>query len=108
MPDPKGLKIGDRVRFVDLPEEWKRPGVGVPTSSATFLKILIARGRPCRIARVDEDGFPWIEARTRRRDGRVIHHSWCIFESSGWRKVERRSPTESDAKRRPAGGRGRN
>ena len=26
MPDPKSLRVGDRVRFVSLPEEWDDPG----------------------------------------------------------------------------------
>lgn len=27
MPDPKTLKVGDKVKFVALPEEWSAPAV---------------------------------------------------------------------------------
>ena len=88
MPSPRRLKVGDRVRFVSLPEEWEQPGYRVHASSIRLMNVLIRRGRPCRVARV-EHGGPWIDARLRGRNGRVERHSWMIREKTGWRQVER-------------------
>jgi hypothetical protein len=38
MPEPKKLKIGDRVKLVSLPEEWKRPDFGVQRDSVEFMR----------------------------------------------------------------------
>lgn len=90
MPDPSKLKIGDRVRFISLPDEWARPGICLPPESVAFMRKMIRRGYSSRISQI-EHGGPWIEARIWRR-GRWEHHTWGIFESTGWRKVRRRRP----------------
>src|SRR5688572_10108266 len=77
MPDPSKLKVGDRVRFISLPEEWSRPGYRTPRESAGFMKTMIRRGYSSRIFKI-EHGGPWIAARLRRR-GRWEHHTWGIF-----------------------------
>ena len=91
MPDPRTLAVGDRVRFVSLPEEWERPGYYVHPESVEFMKTLIARKRSSRVCRIDEHGIPWIDARTRDEDGKIGWHSWSIFESTGWVRAQRRS-----------------
>jgi len=90
MPDPRTLQIGDRVRFVHLPDEWKAPGQSVHAESVRFIEALIARGRSSRIAGIDDHGIPWFDARVPRDDGTMEHHSWGITESSGWRLVRPR------------------
>lgn len=90
MPDPKSLKVDDRVRFIALPDEWERPGYQLPKESLAFMKAMIKRTWSSRVYMIDEYGTPWIEARMRQR-GRYVHHSWGILESTGWRKVVRRS-----------------
>ena len=87
MPDPRQLKVGDRVRFVSLPEAWQHPKYRVDSESRELIELLIARRRPCRISRITEDGYPWIDARVRRPDGTIAYHSWGIYESTGWRLV---------------------
>ncbi|MEM6673929.1 MAG: hypothetical protein AAF726_13880 [Planctomycetota bacterium] len=84
MPDPRELKVGDRVRFVSLPDEWSEPGYHVDPESVALMRALIERGRPARVASI-VDGFPSIEARLRNAAGTLDHHSWMIQESSGWR-----------------------
>src|SRR4029078_12709070 len=76
---PRRLKVGDRIRFVSLPEEWNEPGYTIHKSSAEFMKRMIRRGRPCRIAKI-EHGSPWIRARLRAKNGRVEHHFWAVTE----------------------------
>ena len=89
MPDPKTLKVGDKVVFTSLPEEWEDPGYRVDPDDVAFMEHLIRRGRPSRVCMVCEHGHPWIEARIKER-GRLVHHSWAIAEKTGWRKVKAR------------------
>jgi hypothetical protein len=89
MPSPRRLRVGDRVRFVSLPEEWNAPGYTIHKSSVEFMKRMIRRGRSCRIAFI-EGGGPWIVARLRCKDGRREYHQWRIIEKTGWRLVEKR------------------
>jgi hypothetical protein len=89
MPDPKTLKVGDRVRFVCLPEEWSRPGIGIHRDSVAFMKAMIRRSYPSRIYKIDKCGLPWIQSRIWKR-GRWESHYWSISDSTGWRKVKRR------------------
>lgn len=89
MPDPKELKVNDRVRFVSLPEEWDDPQYQVFACSVRFMQRLIKRGRASRVKKIDRYGTPWIAARFRQ--GKVIHyHSWGITEETGWVKVQSR------------------
>jgi hypothetical protein len=91
MPDPRTLRVGQRVRFVAFPDEWRARGWSVPTGSKALMRTLITRGRPCRVAHIDEDGYPWIDARTRRAGGRLVYHRWRIAEATGWVRVRRRT-----------------
>jgi hypothetical protein len=90
MPNPKMLRVGDRVRFITLPDEWLDPVFKVPPDSVDFMKVMISRSWPSRVYKVDEFGIPWIAARI-RRNGRVEHHTWGICEESGWRTVRSES-----------------
>lgn len=92
MPDPRRLRVGDRLVYVALPAHWARPDVGVPASSRRFLRAIVARGRSVRVHRKDDDGYPWFRARLRRPDGGVEHHEWGVFETTGWRRVAPRKP----------------
>lgn len=89
MPDPRKLKIGDRVRFVSLPEEWSRPNYTLHKECLAFMKAMIRRDFPSRVYQIDEFGIPWIAARMFRRR-RWEYHTWGIFESTGWRLVKPR------------------
>ncbi len=90
MPEPKKLQVGDRVRFVELPEEWQDPQYTVLPESVEFMEAMIARSWPSRVYEVDEFGTPWIAARL-RKDGEIEHHTWGILEQTGWRVVRRRT-----------------
>ena len=43
MPDPKTLEVGDRVRFIVLPDEWSLPGYFVHPESRAFMRKMIDR-----------------------------------------------------------------
>ena len=89
MPDPKELKVGGKVKFFSLPEEWQEDGFYVHEESVDFMKAMIRRKGPSRICQVDQYGYPWIEARI-RENGKLVCHSWAIMEHSGWRRVKMR------------------
>jgi len=90
MPDPKKFKVGDRVQFVCLPDEWNDPMRPAPSESVQFMEAMVARTWSSRVYEIDEYGTPWIYARI-RRNGEVEHHYWGIFEETGWRKVQPRT-----------------
>jgi hypothetical protein len=90
MPDPRKLKVGDRVQFVCLPDEWSDPRRPPHPESVEFMEILISRRWPSRIARLDASGYPWIHARLRKK-GTIEYQSWMITETTGWRKVKPRA-----------------
>jgi hypothetical protein len=89
MPDPKLLEVGDRVRFVSLPEEWKDPGCSVQEEDKEFMKLMVKRTWPSRVCEIDEYGHPWIAARIRVHDQYELH-TWAIIETMGWKKVQTR------------------
>ena len=89
MPDPRKLKVGDRIKFVSLPDEWTAPGCVVSKKSIAFMKAMIARKWPSRICKITEDGYPWIEARMKEGDC-TVYHGWRIYEKTGWRLVRKR------------------
>jgi hypothetical protein len=86
MPDPTQLKIGDRIRFISLPDEWSDPQRSLHRDSLVFMKRMIKRRYSSRVFKIDHCGYPWIKAKLRERST-VVHHYWCISESTGWRKV---------------------
>ncbi len=89
MPDPNSLKVGDLIRFVAIPEEWSHPDHTIRAESIAFMKAMLKRASPSRVASVGEDGTPWIHARLSVR-GKFYYHCWAIMESTGWRQVRRR------------------
>lgn len=86
MPSPDTLKVGDRVRFIALPDEWSEPSYGIHPDSISFMKRMLKRATPVRVTMIDEFGTPWIDAVTIER-GKRHSHSWAITEETGWRKI---------------------
>ncbi|MCA9322294.1 MAG: hypothetical protein KDB53_16250 [Planctomycetes bacterium] len=91
MPDPRELRVGDRVRFVSLPTEWESPTYSIQADSVKFMRTLIARNYSQRISEIDEHGFPAICATIRDRKGQVSSHWWLIVETTGWVRVKPRA-----------------
>ena len=96
MPNPYTLKVGDRIRFVSLPEEWNEPGHGIHRDSFSFMKRMLKRTVPVRVTMIDENGTPWIDAVTIER-GKRHYHSWAITEETGWRKIVPRKRRKANA-----------
>jgi hypothetical protein len=60
MPSPDTLKVGDRVRFIALPDEWNEPSYGIHPDSISFMKRMLKRATPVRVTMIDEFGTPWL------------------------------------------------
>ncbi len=90
MPNPKKLQIGDRIRFVTLPDEWDDPKFHVHDDTIELVTALVERGRSSRVCEIADDGYPWIKARLRQGDGTIVYHSLGIYEATGWVRVARR------------------
>src|ERR1700677_4261351 len=60
MPDPKSLKVGDRIRFISIPAEWSAPSYVVPREDMIFMKRMIKRPWPSRVYQLDYLGYTWI------------------------------------------------
>jgi hypothetical protein len=85
------LRVGDRIRLVAEPPEWRQqPGYQLPPCTRRLWRLLIARRRPLRIYEVDEWGVPWARCRVRGRGG-WEHHYLAIVEG-GWVRVRPRRP----------------
>ena len=92
MPDPKSLKVGDRVRFVSTPTAWFAPNRVVPREDTDFMKRMIKRTWPSRVYKIDYLGYPWIRANM-WHGKKPVFHFWMITDIDGWRKVDSRKDT---------------
>ena len=84
------LRIGDEVRFVQMPSDAEWPEVRFAPETKRLYKRLIARRRPSRIAEFDEWRIPWIHYRFRGRNGRWEYHSLAVNDDS-WVRVKKRT-----------------
>ncbi len=87
--NPSQLKVGDQVRIKDFPQQEN--GFIHKETIAAYRK-LVRRGRPVRIAFIDEDGIPWFNFRLKKRNGKWEHHSMGIFEEDkNWVTVKNKN-----------------
>lgn len=85
MPNPKTLRIGDKIKFIERPDEWKAPGFIIFPECTEFMDQLIKQTLICTIQEIDEFGQPWIHANVETSD--TEEHTWAIMEQTGWIKV---------------------
>jgi hypothetical protein len=89
--DWRGLRVGDRIRFVSMPTGFSSNNCHEETLEA--YRTLIARRRPVRVSKFDEFNMPWIQFRVQLSDGRWNHHS-LLINHDGWVRVRSRpAPT---------------
>jgi hypothetical protein len=91
MPDFKTLKVGDRVRLLNVPdhdlaqrERELREGVAEAGWTADSIERIIDQDPIVTISQVDEYGFPWFECELVREDGTVEFHSLNISDDDSW------------------------
>jgi hypothetical protein len=84
------LRVGDRVRIVQLPSYANLPGRTFHSETRELYERLIARRRSLRIYEVDADGLPWINCRFKLDDGTWEHHYLALNDDS-WERVKPRN-----------------
>ena len=85
----RDLRVGDRIRIVRLPTDWKNPDYYVPPCTRRLYQRLIQRRRAVRVYRLDSQGLPWIACRFREKDGAWGHHFLAVNDDS-WARVRHR------------------
>jgi hypothetical protein len=83
------LRIGDRIRIVEIPSEFFQKGYLIHPCSLRAYQKLTSRGRSLRVARIDAWGVPWVDFRFKRRDGKWEWHSLAV-NHGGLVRVRRR------------------
>lgn len=54
------LEVGDQIRIVRLPSDWKRPGAWVWPETLALYRHLIAEKAVLTVHEKDEWGQPWV------------------------------------------------
>jgi hypothetical protein len=85
----RALRVGDKIRLVEIPPEFLQEGYYIHRSTMQVYKKLVARRRPLRISEIDEYGIPWIRYRCRRKDGQWEYPS-LAFDHGGLLRVKSR------------------
>ena len=86
----KELRVGDRVRLTEMPPEFLQEGYYIQRHTMRVYKKLVARRRPLRVYKIDEYGYPWVECRFRRKNGKYEMH-WLAFNHDGFVRVQSRA-----------------
>jgi hypothetical protein len=85
------LRVGDRIRIVSVPGEGATDYC-IHRDTRKAYRVLIERGRPVRVFRIDEDGLPWFRFRIRLKNGTWEHHFMCVAPGEdNWVMVKHRS-----------------
>jgi hypothetical protein len=83
------LRVGDRIRIVQMPSYSMDAQFSFLPETRGLYKKLITRGSAQRIFQIDECGLPWIYCRFRLRNGKWEHH-WLAVNDDSWVKVKKR------------------
>jgi hypothetical protein len=83
MPDPKLLKVGDKIKYLSVPSEWGNPDLKVYPESREFMDDLINQGSIVVINRIDEYSNAWFDVVIFNGKSQG-ENTWAVFEMSGW------------------------
>lgn len=98
MPDPRKLKIGDRIKYIARPAHWHRSDCTVGNEDIAFIDTIIRRKYWQRISNIDQNGNRWFRAILTIKNER-IYHSWAVLERTGWIKYHK-PPNKTMRRRR--------
>lgn len=91
LPDPKVLRVGDRIRILRVPDRDLRQrqeeiaaNVEMPGWTADSIERIITQTPIVRISRIDESGCVWYESTIVGPDGTEESHSLIIYDDDTW------------------------
>lgn len=84
------FRVGDRIRLVEFPREFTRPGYVIFPETVRVYRKLLKRKSPLRVWMIDEYDAPWILCRFRRRNGKYEVHSLKV-DHDGFVRVKPRN-----------------
>ena len=93
MPDPRTLKVGDKIRILRVPrndleyrEERVRAGLE-PTDTVDVVGRIIADNPIVTIKWIDEDGFPWFSRQLINAGGEIEEHGLAVHHDDSWEPI---------------------
>ena len=85
MPDPKALRVGDRIRILRVPDADLRQRENEIASNAEMagwtadsIERIITQTPIVQVSRIDEDGCVWYDATITGSDGTEEEHSLIV------------------------------
>ena len=91
MPDPKTLRVGDRIRILRVPESDLRQreneiatGSEMAGWTAGSIERIIAQSPVVRISQIDDDGCVWYDASIVGPDGTEEEHYLIVYDDDSW------------------------
>lgn len=94
MPDPKTLRVGDRIRILRVPDgdlRQRESGIASGAEMAGWtddsIERIIAQSPIVRISRIDADGCVWYETTILEADGTEAIHSLIVYDDDTWEVV---------------------
>lgn len=95
MPDPKTLKIGDRIRILRVPtadlqqrERELAEGTQMPGWTADSIEGVIEQSPVVSISRIDVYGCVWYDASIIGPDGIEEQHSLIVYDDDTWERLD--------------------
>ena len=95
MPDPKTLRIGDRIRILRVPqndlqqrERELAEKTEMPAWTADSIERIIEQTSVVSISRIDEDGCVWYDASIIGPDGKEEEHSLIVYNDDTWERFD--------------------
>ena len=95
MPDPKTLRIGDRIRILRVPQndlQQRERELAEKTEiagwTADSIERIITQTPVVSISRIDEDGCVWYDASIIGPDGQEEEHSLIVYDDDTWDRCD--------------------
>ena len=83
MPDPKSLRIGDRIRVLSVPKRDLQDLEAGQTHLRDTVEVLTWMvGKEYEISMIDEYGHPWVEIHDFPSEN--AEHSMAILDTESW------------------------
>ncbi len=95
MPDPRLLKVGDKIRILRVPNNDLRQrereiaaNAELAGWTADTIERIIERHPIVTISRIDECGSVWYDVELVGSQVECEHHSLIIYDDDTWERIE--------------------